>query len=97
MADNTLTADRAAMHKAIADMIKNELIDECEGVSKYMTLAEKADATFPDEPYGEILRGIARDENKHRKYLMDILDDMNALMPNDVKAAWEKADKCWEK
>ncbi len=97
MANTTLTADQATMHKAIADMIKTELIDECESVSKYMSLAEKADLSYPNEPYGKILRSIAQDENKHRHYLMAILEDLDAMMPVDIKAAWDKAEALLQK
>ena len=73
-----------AEEKTLLDKLKDQFKDECDGVTTYSELAEVMERMYPDKPYANALRQIAIDEYRHKKYVMELLDEMHAFMPDDM-------------
>ena len=67
-----------------------EYLDEVEGIKKYAKMIEEIAPCDPDGQYRKIIEAIMKDENEHQEYLMKILKDMNAFMPDPVQKAMEE-------
>lgn len=80
----------------LLDKIKHMFLDECDGVKAYSELAEVMEEMYPMKDYAHNLRKIAIDEYKHKDYVMNLLNDMDAFVPPDVKTAWSEAEDCYK-
>ena len=83
--------------KTLLDKIKAMFKDECDGVKCYSELADVMEEMYPDKDYANNLRKIAIDEYKHKDYVMQLLDDMHAFMPTEMKTAWDEAEEHYKK
>lgn len=69
-----------ALHREETDLVadlKKDLEEEAGDHDKYLKLATVADEKYPCRGYGSILRGIAKEEEVHRKHIQMILEDMH--------------------
>lgn len=83
--------------KTLLDKLKDLFKDECDGVTTYSELAEVMERMYPNERYADCLRQIALDEYKHKKYVMELLEEMHAFMPDDMKKIWQEAEEHYNK
>lgn len=101
MPENTVTTAEPMVttteEKSLLDKLKSQFKDECDGVTTYSELAEVMERMYPDKPYANVFRQIALDEYKHKKYVMELLDEMHAFMPDDMRSMWKKAEEHYER
>ena len=83
--------------KTLLDKLKDQFKDECDGVTTYAELAEVIGRMYPDKPYASNLRQIALDEYKHKKYVMELLDEMHAFMPDEMRKMWLEAEEHYKR
>ena len=67
-----------------------EYLDEVEGIKKYAQMIVDIAPCDPTGQYRKIIEGIMHDENEHQEYLMKILKDMDAFVPDPVMKAMEE-------
>ena len=83
--------------KTLLEKLKDLFKDECDGVTAYSELAEVMERMYPNENYASCLRKIALDEYQHKKYVMELLEEMHAFMPDEMKQMWNQAEEHYKK
>lgn len=72
----------------LKEALANQFLDECKGTEEYLELSEIAGHKYPNTPYAQILKDIAREERVHKNHIKAILKDMCVTFTD----AMDKAD-----
>ena len=78
------------------EMLKNQFLDECNGVVDYLNIAKDAKTKYPDKGYAQIFRDISREERTHKNHLKDILVDMGVEMTDEMKTADANSEEVYK-
>lgn len=73
--------------KEIVAKLKAEYLDEVKGIKEYSHMIEEIAPCDPTGKYRKILTAILKDEMEHQEYLLKVLVDMDAFIPDDVSTA----------
>ena len=60
----------------LKEALVNQFLDECKGTEEYLELSEMASHKYPNTPYAQILKDIAKEEHVHKNHIKAILKDM---------------------
>ena len=73
--------------KELIAKLKAEYLEEVKGVKEYVLMIEEIAPCDPTGKYRKILNAILKDEMEHQEYLLKVLVDMDAFIPEDVSTA----------
>ncbi len=73
--------------KEIVAKLKAEYLEEVKGIKEYSHMIEEIAPCDPTGKYRKILTAIKKDEMQHQEYLLKVLMDMDAFVPDDIAAA----------
>ena len=99
MSDVTKTSDSGWEEDKVADLkeaLVNQFLDECKGTEEYLELSEMAGHKYPDTPYAQILKDIAREERVHKNHIKAILKDMCVTFTDEMDKADTEAEKAFK-
>lgn len=69
------------------EALVSQFFDECKGVEEYLELSEMASHKYPNTPYAQILRDIAKEEHVHKNHIKAILKDMCVTFTDEMDKA----------
>lgn len=71
----------------LKEALVNQFLDECKGTEDYLKLSEMASHKYPNTPYAQILRDIAKEEHVHKNHIKAILKDMCVTFTDEMDKA----------
>ena len=89
MSDVTTTEDGWEEEKTtdLKEALVDQFLDECKGTKEYLELSEMAGHKYPNTPYAQILRDIAKEEHVHKNHIKAILKDMCVTFTDEMDKA----------
>lgn len=80
----------------LKEALANQFLDECKGTKEYLELSEMAGHKYPDTPYAQILKDIAREERVHKNHIRAILKDMCVAFTDEMNKADAEAEAAFK-
>ena len=80
----------------LKEALVNQLLDECKGTKEYLELSEMAGHKYPNTPYAQILKDIAREERVHKNHIKAILKDMCVTFTDEIDKADAEAETAFK-
>ena len=80
----------------LKEALVNQFIDECKGTEEYLELSEMAGHKYPDTPYAQILKDIAKEEHVHKNHIKAILKDMCITFTDEMDKADTEAETAFK-
>ena len=99
MSDVTKTSDNGWEEDKVVDLkeaLVNQFFDECKGTEEYLELSEVAGHKYPDTPYAQILKDIAREEHVHKNHIKAILKDMCVTFTDEMDKADAESEEAFK-
>lgn len=81
----------------IIDALMAEYLEEVEGIKKYVKMIEGIKSTCPEYKYTKYIKQILKDEYQHQKLLLEMLNDMDAFVPEKISKAMTEAKEWYGK
>lgn len=75
--------------KELITALTAEYLEEVNGIKTYSKMIEEIAPCDPTGKYRKILTAILKDEMEHQKYLLKVLMDMDAFIPENIQKAME--------
>ncbi len=76
----------------LKEKLVEAFVDECNGVTEYLDLANIAKEKYPNTPYSQIFRDIAKEERVHKNHIKAILKDMSICFTDKMDEADMKSE-----
>lgn len=80
----------------LKEALVNQFLDECKGTKEYLELSEMAGHKYPNTPYAQILKDIAREERVHKNHIKAILKDMCVTFTDEMDKADTEAEMAFK-
>lgn len=98
MSDVTTTEDGWEEEKTtdLKEVLVDQFLDECKGTKEYLELSEMAGHKYPNTPYAQILKDIAKEERVHKNHIKAILKDMCVTFTNEMDKADTEAETAFK-
>lgn len=80
----------------LKEALVNQFLDECKGTEEYLELSEMAGHKYPNTPYAQILKDIAREERVHKNHIKAILKDMCVTFTDEMDKADTEAETAFK-
>lgn len=80
----------------LKEALVNQFFDECKGTEEYLELSKMAGHKYPNTPYAQILRDIAKEEHVHKNHIKEILKDMCVDFTDEMDKADTEAETVFE-
>ena len=74
----------------------DQFFDECKGTQEYLALSTLSKEQYPNTPYAQILKDIAKEEHVHKNHIKAILKDMCVSFTDEMNKADADAEKAFE-
>lgn len=98
MSDVTTTEDGWEEEKTtdLKEVLVDQFLDECKGTKEYLELSKLAGHKYPDTPYAQILKDIAKEERVHKNHIKAILKDMCVTFTDEMDKADTEAEMAFK-
>ena len=80
----------------LKEALVNQFLDECKGIEEYLELSEMAGHKYPNTPYAQILKDIAKEEHVHKNHIKAILKDMCVTFTDEMDKADTEAETAFK-
>lgn len=81
----------------LKEALVDQFIDECEGVVDYLKFSKIAKEKYPNCPYAQILKDIAKEERVHRNHIKAILKDLNVTFTDEMDKMDAESEEAFDK
>lgn len=97
MAETSKQMDWEDKPMDLKEALVDQFTDECEGVVDYLKLSEFAKEKYPNCPYAQILKDIAKEERVHRNHIKAILKDLNVTFTDEMNKMDAESEEAFDK